>query len=104
MFRGQKYSTPQTKSIIGVLFVTCLAFFGSQVSPIAGYFLALLTLLIMITAMYMNSIWPTQARKENFLIFSLFWGLIIGTLVPFLVTTYIEGGASAVYEIFTSTL
>jgi hypothetical protein len=29
-------------------------------------------------------------------------GLIIGALVPFILTTFLEGGASAVYEIFTS--
>jgi hypothetical protein len=50
----------------------------------------------------MESIWPTQSRKESPLAFSLFWGLMIGAVVPFLVTTFVEGGASAVYEIFSS--
>ncbi|PLY16900.1 MAG: hypothetical protein C0631_02000 [Sedimenticola sp.] len=102
MFRGQRLARPQINSLVGTLAVIVLVFLGSQASAVIGYVFALSALVMIIVAMHMESIWPTQSRKENSLVFSLFWGLIIGTLVPFILTTFLEGGASAVYEIFTS--
>lgn len=93
---------PQRKSLLGMLVVIVIVIFGSQASPLFGYVIALSALIMLIVAtMNMGSIWPMQSRKENSLIFSLFWGLMIGAIVPFLVTTFLEGGTSAVYEIFT---
>jgi hypothetical protein len=34
-------------------------------------------------------------------IFSWFWGLMIGAIAPFIVTTFLDGGAPAVFEIFS---
>ena len=102
MFRGQAYTKPRNKSLVGALLVALLVFSGSQVSPWLGYLFAVATLVVIIVAMHMNSIWPRQARPEHALVFSLFWGLMIGAIAPFLVITFLEGGASAVYEIFTS--
>lgn len=101
MYRGQGPAKPQNKSLFGALAVTVSVILGSQTSPVIGYVLALSALLMIIVAMHMESIWPTKARKENSLVFSLFWGLMIGAIVPFIVTTFLEGGASAVFEIFT---
>lgn len=101
MFRGQGLGKPQGKSLLGALIVTVLVMLGSLTSPVFGYFFALSALVMIIVAMHMGSIWPTQSRKENSLVFSLFWGLMIGALVPFFVTTFLDGGLSAVYEIFT---
>jgi drug/metabolite transporter (DMT)-like permease len=102
MFRGQGLAKPQIKSLVGALGVIFLVMLGSQTSAVIGYVLALSALVMIIVAMHMESIWPKQSRKENSLVFSLFWGLMIGAVVPFLVTTFLEGGASAVYEVFTS--
>jgi hypothetical protein len=102
MYRGQGLAKPQNKSLVGALAVVVLVMTGSKTSPVLGYFLALSALIMIIVAMYMESIWPTQSRKENSLVFSLFWGLMIGCILPFIVTTFMEGGASAVYEIFMS--
>ncbi len=102
MLRGQQYTKPQTKSFFGTVAVACLSFVGSQFSPIIGYWLALLTMLMLIIAMHTNSFWPTQATKERILVFSLFWGLILGTLLPFMITVYITDGLRGIYEIFTS--
>jgi hypothetical protein len=100
MFRGQGLGTPQRRSLLGALGVMVLVFFGSQASPVLGYVFALSALVMIIVAMYVESIWPTLPRKENFLAFSLFWGLMIGAIAPFIVTTFLDGGVSAVYEIF----
>ena len=102
MFREQKYTKPQLKSVIATLAVAGLAFFASQISPMVGYFLALLTLVSIIIASFTNSFLPTQAKKENILIFSLFWGLMLGLIVPILISTYLEGGLLAIWEIFSS--
>lgn len=102
MFRDQGLAKPQIKSLFGALAVIVVVMLGSQTSAVIGYIFAVSALVMIIVAMHMESIWPTQSRKENPLVFSLFWGLMIGGIVPFLVTTFLEGGASAVYEIFTS--
>ena len=94
---------PQAGSLLGTLAVTVLVFLGSQASPVVGYLVALLALVMIVVAMYMGSIWPTRANKENPLVFSLFWGLMIGAIAPFLIATYLQGGVAALYEIFTST-
>mgnify|MGYP003154707618 FL=1 len=102
MFRGQGLAKPQTKSLVGALVAAILVASGSQASPMLGYALALLAMLMIIVALHMESIWPTQSRKENTLVFSVFWGLMLGGILPFVVGVFLEGGLSAVYELFTS--
>lgn len=100
MYRGQGPGRPRVKSLVGALAVSVLVLLGSAFSSVFGYLSALLTLVMIILAMHMESIWPTRTRMENALVFSLFWGLMLGGVVPFIVTTYLDGGASAVYGIF----
>lgn len=102
MFRSQGLARPQTKSLIGVLVVAVLALVGSQATPMLGYVFALSTLIMIIVAMLMNSVWPTQSRKENSLVFSLFWGLMIGIVLPVVVDTLMEGGLAGLYELYQS--
>lgn len=102
MFKGQGLVKPQGKSFLAAFAVTVLVIFGSQASAVVGYILALSALLMIIVAIHMESIWPTRAKKENALVFSLFWGLMIGLIVPFFRTAYLQGGATAVYEVLTA--
>ena len=92
---------PQTKSLMGATVVTVVVMIGSHASTVIGYALALLALIMIVVAELMKSIWPTKARKENAFVFSLFWGLILGGIVPFIITTFLEGGVSAVFKIFS---
>ncbi|MFZ9941354.1 MAG: hypothetical protein ACO3F7_04300 [Luteolibacter sp.] len=92
---------PQTKSLIGAVVITVVVMIGSQASAMIGYALALLALIMIVVAELMKSIWPTKARKENAFVFSLFWGLILGGIVPLIITTFLEGGVSAVFKIFS---
>jgi hypothetical protein len=101
-YRGRGIAMPQHKSLWGALSVTVLAMVGSHISAMIGYVLALLTLVMIIVATHVQSIWPTNARKENPLVFSVFWGLMIGTIAPFILTTFWAGGVSAVWEIFAA--
>ncbi|MEY5013316.1 MAG: hypothetical protein RLY69_1031 [Verrucomicrobiota bacterium] len=92
---------PQNKSLIGALVVAVVVLIGSQTSAVIGYALALLALIMIVVAEFTKSIWPTKGGKENAFVFSLFWGLILGGIVPFIITTFLEGGVSAVFKIFS---
>lgn len=100
MANGQGLAKPQIKSLVGTAIVVVAAMLGSEASPMLGYAFALLALIMIIVALSTNSIWPSNSRKENSLVFSLFWGLMLGLVVPYLVTIYLEGGLSAVYELY----
>ena len=102
MFRGRGLAKPQSASVLGALVTAVVVHFSSQASPVLGYITSLMALILIVVAMNTGSIWPTQARKENVVIFSLFWGLMLGALLPFVIATYLEEGASGLYEIFTS--
>tara|TARA_R110002110_G_scaffold405241_1_gene624168 strand:+ start:1747 stop:2061 length:315 start_codon:yes stop_codon:yes gene_type:complete len=102
MFRGQGLAKPTVKSLVGTLAVIILAMLGSRASPVLGYVFAVSALIMIIVVMLTDSIWPTQSRKENSLVFALFWGLMIGVIAPHLVSTVSEGGVSAIYELLTS--
>lgn len=94
--------TPKKASLLLTLLIAVAAYLGSQASPVFGYYSALLTLVALIMASVTNSYWPSKEKAENPLVFSLFWGLVFGGLVPFLAVTYAEGGMQAVFDIFTS--
>lgn len=100
MFR--KLTKPKKTSVLFTLLIAIAVFLGSQAFPVFGYYAALLTLVLLILASITNSYWPSREKAENPLVFSLFWGLVIGGLVPFLAVTYAEGGMQAVFDIFTS--
>jgi hypothetical protein len=75
---------PQKISIVYTLIVAVIAYLSSQLSPYVGYLLALFTMIVIGFAS--DSIWPTVKKPEKPLVFSLFWGLIIGLLIPYLIT------------------
>ncbi len=99
MLKSQRVKKPQKASIILSVVIALLAYFGSQTSPFIGYLLAISFLLALIAASLLNSFWPTKGKKENSFIFSLFWGLLIGVLLPFILTTYKEGGVDAIMDL-----
>jgi uncharacterized membrane protein len=102
MFRDQQLTRPQNKSLLLTMIITALMYFGSSHSPFTGYFTALLVLIAIILASIFNSFWPTKAKAENSFIFSLFWGGIIGVVLPLLFKKFMEGGFKAIYELIVS--
>jgi hypothetical protein len=88
--------------LIGAFAVLVVVMLGSRFSPVLGYLFALSALVMIIVALHLESIWPTRTRRESAVAFSLFWGLMSGSLVPFLVTTFLDGGVSAIHELFKS--
>jgi uncharacterized membrane protein len=101
MFRNQRLIKPKKRSVLGALAIVALTALGSQISAYVGYLVGVSALLVLVVAMWMDSIWPTKGKEENAIVFSLFWGLMIGGILPFLITTYLDGGVNAVFEIFT---
>lgn len=101
MFRGQTLVKPKSRSLLLTLVVAAVAFSGAQLSPLIGYGLALLTLVIIALAVSMDSIWPTRAKAEHVLVFPLFWGLLVGVLLPFLLGIFLEDGFSGIYKLLT---
>ena len=98
MFRNQRLIKPKSISLLLTLIIAFIAFASSQSSAFIGYLIALLALLTIIIAMHTKSIWPTKTQVENPFIFSLFWGLMVGLLLPFLIATYLDGGLKRIYE------
>ena len=101
MFRDQKLVKPQTSSIVGALLLAPLLYLGGHSSPYIGYLLAVGTLIIITVAVLMTSVWPTRAKPENRVVFALFWGAILGLILPLLVMKFLEGGFAALYELLT---
>lgn len=100
MFTNTRFAYPQKRSLLGTLVAATVAFIGVQSSAFVGFLAAIFTLLMIIVASFMEgSIWPTKRKKENWIIFSLFWGLMIGVLLPFLVKKYLGGGVEAMLEV-----
>ena len=89
MFTNQKLQKPKKQSLIFVLLVAIAAYYIQQVSAFGGYLLALLTLLMIIIASWTNSYWPTKQKPENPIVFPTFWGLILGLILPFIISEYL---------------
>ena len=68
-----------------------MAFAGQQMSPKIGYYLALLAMLSIVAASFTDSFWPSKQKPENPLVFGLFWGLMLGLLLPFVLSKYWPG-------------
>lgn len=100
MFRNNTLKKPKKKSIFLTFVVTFAVYFGAQFSPYIGYLLALLTMLLIGFAS--DSIWPTFKKTENSLVFSLFWGLIIGLVIPYLMKKISHEGFGSIIDLVMS--
>ncbi len=102
MFRGQELTKPKSQSIFFTVIVAVVVFLGSLVSPIVGYLSGLIGLLAIIFASITDSFWPTRNKPENSMVFSLFWGIMLGGIAPMILSIFLEGGFKAVYEMLLS--
>jgi len=101
MWGGDKLIKPKNISLLLSIVIAIIVFFLSQISAFIGYFLALFTLIMIIVAELMGSIWPTQTKEENVLVFSLFWGLLFGVLVPFIMSIFMDKGFGGIIDMLT---
>lgn len=101
MWSGDKLTKPKNSSLLLSVVIAIIVFFFSQMSPIMGYFSGLLTLIMMIVASLMNSYWPTESKEENVFVFSIFWGLFLGAVLPFLISIFIDKGFEGIIDMLT---
>ena len=76
MFRGDRYTKPKPQSFVGALIVAVLAWMGTYISSVIGYFIALLCMVMIIVALNINSIWPRERENKRILLFSPFSGAV----------------------------
>ena len=96
MFRDDALKRPQTISIVLTPVVAVGAYFGAAYSPMIGYTLAILTMLLIGFAS--RSVWPTRKQSENPIVFALFWGLILGLVVPMLLSILMTEGIAGIWD------
>ena len=89
MFTTQKLKRPKLISLILTILVALAAYYIQHVSAFGGYLLALLALIMIIVASLTNSYWPTKQKSEQPILFSLFWGLMLGLILPFIIVEYL---------------
>ena len=102
MFRGQELARPKRLSVFATLIIAVAVLLGSSVSPIVGYLCGLIGLLAIMFASITGSFWPTGNKPENSIVISLFWGVMLGGVVPMIVGIFLKGGFKAVYEMLLS--
>ncbi len=99
MFSHEKLQIPKTRSIALTLIVAAGSFYTQQVSALVGYFLCLVILImILIVSLFDLPWWPNKKTPENPIVFSILWGLIIGLLIPFLISRFMEDGLDGVLQ------
>jgi len=103
MFRDEKLILPTIKDLAPTLFVALGAFVANNYSPLLGYLLALLTI-ILIASQFLFSIriWPTVAHNVNPWFFMFYWGLIMGLVIPFLVLLVATEGINSLWTLMIS--
>ena len=102
MFRDSTLIKPKTQSIVLTIMIAIAVFWGADFSPIVGYFLGVGCLVLMIVASLIQSFSPTRGKTENTIVFSLFWGIILGAIVPLLLNIFLEEGFAGIYELLVS--
>lgn len=102
MFRNEKLVVPGKLHISLAVLVALCSFLANHFSPVIGYILALMAL-IMITLQFWFSfrIWPTFGHQANPYLFGLFWGLIVGLVIPFLVSVMLNDGAQGIWDLIS---
>lgn len=80
---------PRSASWAWTAVVAVIAFFVQRHSAFGGYLLSLLTLLSIVIASWTDSFWPSRSKREKVPAFALFWGLLLGLLVPYAWTKYL---------------
>lgn len=100
MFGNDRLAKPRTASLVLALALAIVVFTLTKISAMATYAIALMTLIIVIITSFIGSIWATRGKQENVIIFSIFWGLIIGAVIPFIINIFLQGGISALIKLF----
>ena len=100
MFRNDTLKRPKNISVLLTVIMSLFVYVGSEWNAYIGYSLAILTMIMIGMQCFLSfTVWPTLAKAENPFLFSVYWGLIVGLVIPYLVTRVIEDGFSSIIEL-----
>lgn len=99
MFRNEKLILPSTLHVTLAATVALCAFFMNLYSPAIGYVLALVTLILIALQVWFSlRVWPTVGHSANPYFFALYWGLMSGLVIPFIIEIFIDEGITGVLD------
>ena len=100
MFRSEKLIAPSRLDIALTIVVAAFSLIANHYSPAAGYVLAIATLLLILLQLFFSlSIWPTRGKEANPYLFGLYWGLMAGLVIPFLLQELFTGGLKGIWDL-----
>ena len=66
---------------------------GAELSPYVGFTLAMATMVLLgVQAFGFIRVWPRRTTPEHPVVFGVYWGLILGLIVPGAVATLLDKG------------
>ena len=102
MFRNEKLMAPSRFHVFVTIAVAVISCTTNYFSNVAGYALALLTIaLIGLQAWFSFRIWPTYGNAANPYVFGLYWGLIVGLILPFIFIIVANEGISGIWMLLS---
>ena len=100
VFRKEKIIVPGRLHVVLAIIVAFTSFAANHYSPAAGIVLALVAVtLIGLQFWFAFRIWPTYGYGVNPCIFGLYWGLVSGLILPFILSVAINEGVQGVWEL-----
>jgi hypothetical protein len=103
MFRNEKLVWPSGLHFALAATVALCAFGMNRYSPVIGYILAIVTMLLILLQFWFSfRVWPTLGHSANPYFFGLYWGLMFGLIVPIIMETIIEGGMTGILDLLNN--
>jgi len=101
MFRNEKLVVPSRLHISLTTAVAICSFGANYFFQAYGLILAIIAM-VMIASQFWFSfcIWPTFGHRGSPFLFGLYWGLMIGLVVPFLLSVMFNEGMQGVLDLF----
>ena len=101
--RDKGSNRPRLHSVILAGALACVFHFVASASPYVGYGLAISIMIMLgIQALVDLPIWPNRKRPEHPTVFGVYWGLILGLIVPRLLVRYMEEGVAGWVDLLTA--